>query len=239
VNVGPADRGSAESLAAAVAEVLALDPPPEAVVVSGDLADGAFAREYERVLELLAPLPMPVHVLAGNHDDRDALREHFPGVAAGCAGEPFQYAADVGGLRLVACDTSVPGLVTGRLDLAWLEAQLAADPAPAVIAMHHPPIDVGIPALDEIGLPEADCRALADLLARSPHVRRVVAGHMHRTAFGMLGGCGVAVCPSAHLQARLEIGAADYEVVREPAAIAVHVAVGDAVVTHVQPVTAR
>jgi 3',5'-cyclic-AMP phosphodiesterase len=209
------------------------------VLVTGDLADGAFADEYERVLELLAPLEMPVHVLAGNHDDRDALREHFPGAAGGGAGEPFQYAADVGGLRLVVCDTSVPGLVTGRLDVGWLEAQLAGDPAPAIVAMHHPPIDVGIPALDEIGLPDADRRALADLLARSPRVRRVVAGHMHRTAFAMLGGCGVAVCPSTHLQSRLEIGAPEYEIVREPPAIALHVAIGAEVVTHVQPVVAR
>ena len=239
MNVGPADRGSAEALAAAVAEVLALDPPPDAVLVSGDLADGAFADEYERVLELLAPLPMPVHVLAGNHDDRDAQREHFPGVAPGGAGEPFQYAVDAGGLRLIVCDTSVPGLVTGRLDVAWLEAQLADDPAAAIVAMHHPPIDVGIPALDEIGLPEADRRAFADLLDRTPQVRRVVAGHMHRTAFALLGGCGVAVCPSTHLQSRLEIGAPEYEIVSEPPAIALHVAVGDEVVTHVQPVTGR
>ena len=78
VLVGPGDRGSAESLAAGVAAVLALRPRPDAVLVSGDLADTASAAEYERVRELLAPLPMPVHVLPGNHDDRDALRAHFP-----------------------------------------------------------------------------------------------------------------------------------------------------------------
>jgi 3',5'-cyclic-AMP phosphodiesterase len=235
--VGPADRGSAESLAAAVAELLALDPGPDAVLVTGDLADGAFADEYERVLELLAPLAAPVHALAGNHDDRDALREHFPGVAAGGAGEPFQYVAAVGGVRLIVCDTSIPGEVVGRLDLDWLEVQLAADDAPAIVAMHHPPLVTGIPALDEIGLPEDDHRGLAELLARHPHVRRVVAGHVHRTAFAVLGGCGVAVCPSTHLQSRLEIGAREYEIVREPPAVALHAVLDGNVVTHVQPVT--
>ena len=78
VLVGPGGRGSAASLAAGVAAVLALRPRPDAVLVSGDLADTASAAEYERVRELLAPLPMPVHVLPGNHDDRDALRAHFP-----------------------------------------------------------------------------------------------------------------------------------------------------------------
>jgi 3',5'-cyclic-AMP phosphodiesterase len=207
--------------------------------VTGDLADGAFADEYERVLELLAPLEVPVHVLAGNHDDRDALREHFPGVSAGGAGEPFQYVATVGGVRLIACDTSIPGEVIGRLDLDWLEAQLAAGDAPAIVAMHHPPLVTGIPALDEIGLPEADHRGLAELLACHPKVRRVVAGHVHRTAFAVLGGCGVAVCPSTHLQSRLEIGAREYEIVREPPAVALHAVLDGDVVTHVQPVAGR
>src|SRR5215208_1978234 len=65
------------SLAAAVATVRALDPAPDAVLVSGDLADNAADAEYELAIELLAPLGDAVHVLPGNHDDRDALHRHF------------------------------------------------------------------------------------------------------------------------------------------------------------------
>jgi Icc protein len=81
------DGASARALAAAVHSVLELRPAPQAVVVSGDLADGAATGEYERLRELLEPLPMPVHVLAGNHDDRDALREHFGPAQARGPGE--------------------------------------------------------------------------------------------------------------------------------------------------------
>ena len=50
--------------------------------------------------------------------------------------------------------------------LAWLEAELTREPeAPTLIAMHHPPIRTGIPAFDEIGLPDADRRAFAELVA--------------------------------------------------------------------------
>jgi len=227
INVGPGDTGSADSLAAAVETVLAVRPVPDAVLVSGDIADGAFAAEYERAAELLAPLPMPVHVLPGNHDDRDLLREHF-----GC--EPA-YATRAGDLRMIVCDTAIPGRVEGRLDLAWLEAQLAED-APTVVAMHHPPLRTGMPALDEIGLPEWDRRGLGALLARHPHVLRVLAGHTHRTSFEILGGCGVLTCPGTHMTARLEIGAADYEVVREPPAIMLHALLGGELVSHVQPI---
>ena len=239
VELGPGDAGSAESLAAAVRTVLALRPLPDAVLLSGDLAAVGADAEYERVRELLAPLPMPVHVLAGNHDDHELLRAHFPLPDGGDAGDrgarPYRYATEVAGVRLIGCDSTIAGRHDGALDVAWLEAQL--DGRPTVVAMHHPPISMGFPALDEIGLAAADAEALGELLARSPQVLRVVAGHVHRAAFGVLGGCGVAACPTVHLSPRLDLGAPEYVIVREPPAIAVHVLVGGEVLTHVQPVT--
>jgi Icc protein len=217
----PEDEGSGEALAAAVRAVLALDPLPDAVIVTGDLADGARPAEYERVRELLAPLPMPVHLLPGNHDDSTV-------VEAG-------YAVRIGPLRLVACDSTIPGRDDGELDLAWLEAELAREPdAPTIVAMHHPPILTGIGGLDALGLTNRD--GLAGLLERSPQVRRVIAGHVHRGAFGMHGGCGVVACPSTNLQAKLEIGGEGFTIVREPSAIAVHALVDGDLVSHLQPV---
>jgi 3',5'-cyclic-AMP phosphodiesterase len=241
VDVGPGDTGSAEALAAAVDAVLALDPGPDAVLVSGDLTDRSDARSYERARELLGPLRMPVHVLPGNHDDREALRTWFTDdPVAGAHAAPFQYALRCGDVRLVVCDTTVPGRDDGRLDagaIAWLEAQLAADPsAPTIVAMHHAPLLTGIAAMDALGLPAADRARLGELLHRSPQVRRVVAGHVHRAAFALLGGCAVFACPSTHLQVRLDPGP---EIVLEPAppAFAVHTLLdGGEVVSLVQPV---
>ena len=216
IRLPPEDEGSGAALEAAVRAVLALDPLPDAVVVTGDLADGALPAEYERVRALLGPLPMPVHVLPGNHDD---------GIEAG-------YVVQVGELRLVACDSTIPGRDEGELDLAWLEAAL--DDSPTIVAMHHPPILTGIGGLDEIGLTNRD--ALAGLLQRSPQVRRVIAGHVHRGAFGVVGGCGVVACPSTNLQAKLEIGAEGFTIVREPPAFAVHALVDGELVSHLQPI---
>ena len=216
IRMPPEDEGSGAALEAAVRAVLALDPLPDAVVVTGDLADGALPAEYERVHALLDPLPMPVHVLPGNHDE---------GVEAG-------YAVQIGELRLVACDTTIAGRDEGEIDLAWLEATL--DETPTIVAMHHPPILTGIGGLDEIGLTNRD--ALAGLLQRSPQVRRVIAGHVHRGAFGVVGGCGVVACPSTNLQAKLEIGTEGFTVVREPPAFAVHALVDGELVSHLQPI---
>jgi 3',5'-cyclic-AMP phosphodiesterase len=231
IEVGAGDRGSAEALAAAVAAVLALRPLP--VVITGDVANGGAAVEYERAHELLAPLTMPVHMLPGNHDDRDGLRERFAVPGDG----PVQYVAQVGDLRLVVCDTQRPGEDGGALDdgrLDWIEAQLDPD-VPTVLAMHHPPVAIGLPVLDAIGIAEPERTELGELLARSPQVRRVIAGHVHRSAFGTIGGCGVFACASTHLQAPLEIGSPELRLIEEPSAIALHVGLDGGLVSHVQP----
>ena len=221
IRLPPEDEGSGAALESAVRAVLALDPLPDAVIVTGDLADGGLPDEYARVRELLEPLPLPVHLLPGNHDDAAVIE----------AG----YAVRVAELRLVACDTTIPGHDEGEADLEWLEAVLDEDrESPTIVAMHHPPILTGIGGLDAIGLTNRG--ELAGLLERSPQVRRVIAGHVHRGAFGVVGGCGVVACPSTNLQAKLEIGTEGFTIVREPPAFAVHALLDGELVSHIQPV---
>src|SRR6187551_2297151 len=61
----------------AVAHILALYPQPDVVLATGDLVDGGKAEEYTLLRRLLAPLPMPVYLIPGNHDAREALRDAF------------------------------------------------------------------------------------------------------------------------------------------------------------------
>lgn len=225
-------------LAAAVDAARSLEPNPDAVLVSGDLADHAADHEYERIKELLAPHAAPLHVLPGNHDDRRALRRHF-GVA-GVDGQPVQYVAEVGPIRLVVLDTTLPGEDRGELDmerLAWLDETLAAaDDLPTVVAMHHAPLATGIPVWDEIGLPLADRQALGEVVGRHPQVRRIVAGHVHRTISAELGGRGVLAVPSTYVQSELDFGAQEIRLSDDPPAFAVHTLVDGQIVSHVQPV---
>jgi 3',5'-cyclic AMP phosphodiesterase CpdA len=225
-------------LAAAVDAVHALESDPDAVLVSGDLAEHAADGEYEQVRELLAPLDGPLYVLPGNHDDRAALRRHFdvPGADDG----PVRYAVDLGPLRLVVLDSTRPGEDGGELDpdrLAWLAQALAAAPdVPTVVAMHHPPLSTGIPAWDQIGLAPADRRALGHVVARHPQVRRIVAGHVHRTLSGELGGRSVLAAPSTYLQAQLAFGAREIRLSSDPPAFAVHALLDGELLSHIQPV---
>ena len=226
-------------LRAAVDSVRRLPDDPDAVLMSGDLADNAADGEYELVRELLAQLGVPIYVLPGNHDHRDVLRRHFD--LPGAAGTPVQYAVDLGPLRLVVLDSTRPGEDRGELDadrLSWLDAELAGTPdRPTVLALHHPPVSTGIAAWDEIGLPAADRRALADVLERHPQVRRIVAGHIHRTMTAELAGRAVLAIPSTYVQTRLSFNSDESETASEPPGFAVHALLDGELASHVQPVT--
>jgi len=239
VEVGTGDDGSSDALAAAVAAVLRLAPLPDAVLVSGDVTNDGDAPSYTRARELLGALPMPVHVLPGNHDDRGALRAEVGG--AGSGAEPYRWAVACGGLRVVGSDSTVPGAPGGAFDAeasAWLSDTLAEDRStPTIVALHHPPMRIGIAELDDIRVPAADAAALAAVLARSPQVRRVVCGHVHRGAVGALGGVPVFACPSVFLQARLDLAGGEIHLIPGAPAIGVYVLLDDGeVVSHVHPV---
>jgi 3',5'-cyclic-AMP phosphodiesterase len=223
---------------AAVDGVLALDESPDAVLVSGDLAEHAADEEYEQLRALLERIQAPAYVLPGNHDDRDALHRHF-GVP-GAGGEPVRYDVDLGPLRLVVVDSTIPGEDGGALDdgqLGWLDETLAAATGtPTVVAMHHPPFFVGIAPWDAIGLRPADRERLGEVLSRHAHVERVVAGHVHRAITTELGGRPVMSVPSTYVQGLLDFDAAELALSDDPPGFAVHALVEGKLVSHVQPV---
>ena|SRR5689334_3525336 len=225
-------------LRAAVESVRRLPDRPDAILMSGDLADNAADGEYELVRDLLAEIGVPVFVLPGNHDDRDRLRAQFD--LPGAPGAPVQYAADLGPLRLLVLDSTRPGEARGELDsarLEWLDAELAAAPdRPTVLALHHPPVSTGIAAWDEIGLPVDDRRAFGEVIHRHPHVRRIVAGHIHRAMTGELDGRAVVAVPSTYVQGRLSFNSGELETTPEPPGFGVHALLDGELASHVQAV---
>lgn len=202
---------TAPYLAQAVASIGRLPQAPDAVVITGDLTDFGRAAEYEHLRALLAPLPMPVYLLPGNHDSREQLRASFPDhpyLSSGGLDGFIQYSVPVGGLQLIALDTVVPGASEGGLcpaRLQWLEAELARHPArPVVIALHHPPFRTLIGHMDAIGLLEG-AHALEDIVARHPQVERLICGHLHRTIQVRFGGSIAATAPSPAHQVCLDL----------------------------------
>ncbi len=228
-----------ERLAAAVDAVLAIGVAPVGVVVTGDLADRGEPAEYADVAAQLARIDAPLVVLPGNKDDRAALRAAFslPGEPAG----RVQSVLVAGGIRVIACDTQIPGELAGDLDVDWLAEQLAADRAtPTVVAMHHPPYRIGVAAVDAIGLPAPQRAALDAVLAEAPNVLRVIAGHVHRGSFGSIGGVPASTASSVSFQLGLDLDGGELGLAPDdPPGFALHVLVDGDLVTHLHPVTAN
>lgn len=202
-------------------------PAPDAVILSGDLAENGLVAEYEVLVGLLGRyLDCPVYAVPGNHDRRENFRAalgHLPGITSDP--EFVQYAIETHPVRLVMLDTLVPGGGYGRLDagrLAWLERTLAAaGTKPTIIVMHHPPFDCGIAHMDRIKL--EDAAAFAAIIARHPQVRRILCGHVHRPVTTHVGHAIASISPSVAHQVVLDLDPSGPSAfVMEPPAFQVH-----------------
>jgi 3',5'-cyclic-AMP phosphodiesterase len=198
---------TARFLREAVAQIAALTPLPDIVVVTGDLTDSGRAEEYAELREILASLPMPIFVLPGNHDERNALRDAFAADGYLPRAGFLHYTIEDYPLRIVALDTVLPGSDGGLLcdeRLAWLDRILAAAPdRPTLIIMHHPPFRTGITQSDTLGLVGAG--ALREIIARHAQVERLLCGHVHRSIHVRFAGTIASTAPSTAHQVALDL----------------------------------
>jgi len=225
----------------AVDAVLAMQPRPDCVLVTGDLTDCGLAEEYAIVREQLARLPMPVYVVPGNHD----RRENF---VAGLSGQRdylpkagfLNFAIEAFPVRLIGLDTLVPGESGGTLSAeseAWLAQTLAEGAGrPTLIFMHHPPFRVAVDGMDGIL-----CRVSPDfagLIARHPEIERIVCGHYHRPIQRRFAGTIGYVAPGTAHQVALDLRrGTENQMIMEPPAFAVHAWDPEAgLVSHLQPI---
>lgn len=189
------------NLAAAMAALEASKIPLDALVFTGDIADLGEPDAYARVREIVEPAAarMGAEILwvMGNHDDRSAFRasllDSLAGEDLGDAG-PIDRVVDLGGLRVIILDTSVPGYHHGELaaeQLDWLRAQLSTSaPHGTMLALHHPPIPSPVAYMQVLELQRQ--HELAEVV-RGSDIRAILGGHLHYSTHGLFAGIPVAV----------------------------------------------
>ena len=169
---------------------------PEAIVITGDLADKGEPEAYAKLRAVVEPaaarLGAEVIWVMGNHDDRGAFRsgllDQLPTT------QPVDRVHDVNGLRIIALDSTVPGAHYGEISgaqLDWLAEELSS-PAPhgTILAMHHPPV----PSVQDLTVlvELRDQPALAEVVEGSD-VLTIIAGHLHYTTSAVFAGIPVSV----------------------------------------------
>ena len=223
----------------AVTATAALDPPADAVLLTGDLVAEPDEEAYRTVARTLDRFDVPVYPIPGNHDDRAMMRRTFarPGVLP--PEGRVCYALDLGPLRLICLDSLVENGSWGLLgdeQLGWLEAELgeAGDRA-TLIALHHPPIRTGIGHMDWSML--RDAGALEAVVRRHPQIERIVCGHVHRNIVRRWAGTVVQVCPGSAHAVKLMLREGRGPWTTEPPAILLHHwSNADGLVTHHLPI---
>ncbi|MBI1202697.1 MAG: phosphodiesterase [Rhodopseudomonas sp.] len=231
------------ALSRCIVELNRLDPRPDLVVISGDVADTPTADEYEQAVNLLSALDLPYVAIPGNHDDRALMRSALGDETDAAPQGPLNQLHRVGDLDIVLLDSSVPGAPHGELDaetLAWLDATLAATPErPALLFLHHPPFITGIGHMDVQNLRNAP--TLAELIARHNRARMIAAGHVHRATMASFAGIAATICPAPNHAVALDLAGRMPPAFRiEPPAFHLHRWFADGkfgqVVTHLVPI---
>lgn len=208
----------------AVDAIAVLDPPAEAVLLTGDLVAEPDEGAYAAAARILERLEAPLYPIPGNHDDRAMLRRTFESSGVLPPEGRLSYARDLGPLRLIGLDSLVDegswGLL-GDEQLGWLDDQLAAGADhPTLIALHHPPIRTGIGHMDWSML--RDAAALEAIVRHHPQVERVLCGHVHRNVVRRWAGTVVQVCPGSAHAVKLMLGDGRGPWNAEPPAILLH-----------------
>jgi 3',5'-cyclic-AMP phosphodiesterase len=195
---------SDELLAMALRQLAGSGLAPSAIVITGDIADTGADDAYARVRAAIEPVAAELGAelvwVMGNHDIRSRFRAGLldqgldDAASAAHPDAPYDRVVDLGGLRLVVLDSTVPGFHYGRVDeeqLEWLAGVLAT-PAPrgTLLALHHPPIpspqlyDELIELRDQAGL---------EAVVRGSDVRGILAGHLHYSTHSTFAGVPVSV----------------------------------------------
>lgn len=196
----PLVRGRIDPRPALMAALAALSAhAPQALLLTGDLSDDGTPESYAELRRLVDPVAERLGAQViwgnGNHDARETFAAGLLGRPATSA--PLNQVHDVGGLRVLWLDTTVPGSDHGEVadaSLDWLTAQLA-EPAAAgtILGLHHAPLPVvqDLAASWEL----VGQHKLAGVVAGTD-VRAILGGHFHQSGFGTFAGIPVHVATS-------------------------------------------
>lgn len=145
---------------------------PDAILVTGDVAHDPEPTCYRRFTDILREYYAgPSLCLAGNHDVASAMGQLL---------EPSTLLLP--GWCLVALDSHIDDTVAAEVSTDdWARVLAALQQHRdrwAIVATHHPPLDIDCPWLDKDRIQNAD--ELLESLAERPNVKGLVFGHAHQ-----------------------------------------------------------
>jgi Icc protein len=196
------------NLAAIVDAINSLAFPVDFVLHTGDVVEDGSEAAYGAAREVLARLRLPIHFVAGNHDNGDLLQKVLLDRPTASARLDYQFTVD--SVVVAVFDSRGPKDPAGTLrdeQMAALRALCMPKGPPLVIAIHHPPFPLDSTWLND-GWSTATGHTPNMLLDRGPEfldaiapardrLRGVFFGHVHRSFQIMNRGILFSSAPSS------------------------------------------
>lgn len=196
---------------------------PDAIIISGDLAEHAHEQCYGEIRTRLEGMGAPFFLVPGNVDDPPALRRVFAERFGWSAGDKLSCSGVVGGqMRVIGLDVTVRGAHHGDAEqvLEWLEAELASSSLPSLIFQHQHPFMCGIDGKDRHHCYNQE--ALSRVIGRAgPGVMGLTCGHVHRPMFTRFAGLPATMAPSIARSNRLRLDGKE-SLASEPPGLLLH-----------------
>lgn len=167
----------------------------DCTLVTGDLGDGSEA-SYQLLSESLKNLPGRKYWMPGNHDHFQNMENHLD------RGFTHEKSIDFPDCKIILLNSQKEGKVEGRLDqdqLSFLKRELGnAQQSAILIAMHHPPVKLGTPWMDDINVENAG--EFYKVIDGDARVKMVLCGHVHHEHSVFRNGVLYVTTPATSLQ---------------------------------------
>ena len=151
---------------------------PDMVILTGDITDNGYYREYEQAMKYLAMFEAPLFAVPGNHDSRNLGYQSFEELV----GERSWKLTKDDDFTVVGLDSSSPDEDRGHIGLPqhlWMEHQLddcVIDDRFSIVALHHHMVSIPDTGRERNVLSDA-----GDILKTitTHEVDLVLSGHKH------------------------------------------------------------
>jgi len=171
------DINTYESLSKVIQDITQKKLKYDFLLITGDISQDGSKESYELFSSLIKTLNKPIYCLPGNHDDPSLLKNIFK--------QSPNQAISVNQIQnhlLILLNSHIENLVSGKISTNQLDQlnNILKTNAnrPVIIALHHQPININSPWMDNISLENGD--ELLTLLENFPMVKMILFGHIHQ-----------------------------------------------------------
>lgn len=145
----------------------------DALLITGDIAANGAREAYQRLQHILSDIEAPIYLLPGNHDNLAAMQQVF--------GTPEKNNV-LGDWQIILLDSNADNRYFGQLssdELNFLERSLQKErDKHSLIALHHPPVDIGSQWMDAMQLKNKD--EFFAIIEPYSSPQAIIWGHTHQ-----------------------------------------------------------